>query len=101
MHTFDTIRYFAGVLLVVTLPPAVVWWFIIHPFVGFWRRVGARRALWANIVIMALGIVGLWFVRNPLVGRDCTPTFATRAMWRWLWAPSDTRPWPTTSAPGS
>lgn len=70
MHTLVTIRYFAGVLLVVMLPPAVVWWFIIHPFVGFWRRVGARRALWANIVIMALGIVGLWFVRNPLVGRD-------------------------------
>jgi protein-S-isoprenylcysteine O-methyltransferase Ste14 len=66
----DTIRYWVTVILVVWLPPAVVWWYIVHPFIGFWRRFGARRTLVANIVI-ALAIAGsLWSVRQPLVGRD-------------------------------
>ena len=26
--------------MVVSLPPALLLWVVIHPFVGFWRRVG-------------------------------------------------------------
>jgi len=66
----DRIRYLVGVLLVVSLPPAVVWWFVVHPFVGFWRRVGAKPAIWAVGIMMTAGMVGLWFIRRPLVGRD-------------------------------
>jgi len=66
----DTIRYYFAVILVAWLPPAVVWWYIVHPFVGFWRRFGARRALVANIVIALATGAGLWFLRRPLVGRD-------------------------------
>lgn len=35
-----TARYWIGVLLVVSMPPAILWWFVVHPFIGFWRRVG-------------------------------------------------------------
>jgi protein-S-isoprenylcysteine O-methyltransferase Ste14 len=66
----DTIRYWVTVILVVWLPPAVVWWYIVHPFIGFWRRFGARRTLVANIVIALAIAGGLWSVRQPLVGRD-------------------------------
>jgi protein-S-isoprenylcysteine O-methyltransferase Ste14 len=66
----DTIRYALGVLLVITLPPAIVWWFVIHPFVGFWRRVGARTAFRTNLILMLASIAALWLVRRPLVGAD-------------------------------
>lgn len=66
----DRFRYVVGVLLVIWLPPAVVWWYVVHPFVGFWRRVGARRAMWAVGTTMTAAMVGLWFLRRPLVGRD-------------------------------
>lgn len=66
----ERIRYFVGVLLVVTLPPAVVWWYVVHPLVDFWRRVGPRRSLWAVGIMMTASMVGLWFLREPLVGRD-------------------------------
>ncbi len=66
----DRFRYLVGVLLVVMLPPAVVWWYVVHPFVGFWRRVGARTAVWSVGVIMAASMVPLWLLRRPLVGRD-------------------------------
>jgi protein-S-isoprenylcysteine O-methyltransferase Ste14 len=66
----NRIRYLIGVLLVVTLPPAVVWWFVVHPFVGFWRHVGPKLAIRTVGALMTGGMVGLWFIRRPLVGPD-------------------------------
>ena len=36
----DTARYIVAVLVCIGLPPAIVHWLIIHPFVGFWRKRG-------------------------------------------------------------
>jgi protein-S-isoprenylcysteine O-methyltransferase Ste14 len=33
-------RHALAVLLVVSIPAAVLYWYLIHPFVGFWRRRG-------------------------------------------------------------
>lgn len=35
-----TIGYYLAALVVVTMPPAMLYWFLIHPFAGFWRRLG-------------------------------------------------------------
>lgn len=66
----NTARYVVGVLLVVSLPPALAWWFLLHPFVGFWRSLGARLAMTVIAGSMVLAAVGLYFLRAPLVGRD-------------------------------
>lgn len=65
-----TARYVLAVLLVISLPPAVFWWILIHPLVGVWRRLGVAASLWINGILMAGGYVGLWFARDALVGRD-------------------------------
>jgi len=65
-----TARYVLAVLLVVSVPPAVFWWILIHPLVGFWRRIGVAPTLWINGVLMVGGYVGLWLARGVLVGRD-------------------------------
>ncbi|MFV1987575.1 MAG: hypothetical protein ACC682_09840 [Gemmatimonadota bacterium] len=36
----DRIRYYGALLAVVSLPPAILYWLIVHPFVDVWRRVG-------------------------------------------------------------
>lgn len=64
----DTIRYVLGVLLVVGLPPAVVFWLLIHPLAAFWRKLGP----WVSYtfltgVCVALGGVG-YYVRDRLLG---------------------------------
>jgi protein-S-isoprenylcysteine O-methyltransferase Ste14 len=59
-----------GVLLVVGIPPGVAWWFLIHPFVGFWRRLGARTALATVALSMISTMVLLAMVRDRLMGRD-------------------------------
>jgi len=63
-------RYIVGVFLVVWLPPAVVWWIIVHPFVAFWRRLGAKLALSVVAVMMVALALALVPLRDALLGRD-------------------------------
>jgi len=63
-------RYIVGVFLVVWLPPAVVWWIIVHPFVAFWRRLGAKLALSVVAVMMVALALALSPLRDALLGRD-------------------------------
>lgn len=65
-----TARFILGALVMVALPPSLLWWFIIHPFVGFWRGVGVRPTFAILIVAQILGMVALYFVHEPLMGRD-------------------------------
>jgi protein-S-isoprenylcysteine O-methyltransferase Ste14 len=66
----DRARYIFAVLLVIGLPPALVWWFVIHPFVGFWRRVGVRITFTLIAVGFVASLIGLYRLRGPLVGAD-------------------------------
>lgn len=66
----DTARWVLGVLLVVMLPPAIVFWYLIHPFAAFWRRVGPGRTFTIVGSLCALLALGLYWVRESLMGRD-------------------------------
>lgn len=66
----DTARYVLAVLLVVSLPPAVIWWYIVHPFVGFWRKLGPSISLAILMVLLFGSMAGLYLIRDLLVGRD-------------------------------
>jgi len=65
-----TVRYWVGVLLVVSMPPAILWWFVVHPFIGFWRRLDARAAMWTVGLLMGGLILALVPLRRVLLGRD-------------------------------
>ncbi len=66
----NTFRYILAVLLVVGLPPGVAWWFVVHPFVGFWRRLGARVTMGVMVVFFAVSVAGLALIRDWLLGPD-------------------------------
>lgn len=66
----DGFRYVVGVLMAVTVPPAVVYWFVVHPFVGFWRRLGSRVALTLLGLGYAACLFGCWLLRDALLGQD-------------------------------
>jgi protein-S-isoprenylcysteine O-methyltransferase Ste14 len=64
------VRRVIAVMMVISLPPAILYWFIIHPFIGFWRRVGLR-ATYVFLMVFYLGsMVGLFLIRDKLLGRD-------------------------------
>ncbi|HSR14907.1 MAG TPA: isoprenylcysteine carboxylmethyltransferase family protein [Gemmatimonadales bacterium] len=65
-----TVRHFLGVLLVVTLPPALAYWFVIHPFAHRWRRLDVR-VTYSIVILLMIGLGSLLFItRATLLGRD-------------------------------
>lgn len=63
-------RYAIGAVLAISIPPAVAYWFIVHPFIAFWRRVGMRPALWFLGIFLCGSMAALYPFRDALLGRD-------------------------------
>lgn len=66
----DRFRFILGLLLVIALPPGLLWWFVVHPFVGFWRRRGTVVTMTVMTLFFLGGIGGLFVVRTKLMGPD-------------------------------
>ncbi len=70
MWTLDAIRYAIAWLLLVTGPGAVLFWFPVHPFVRFWRRIGYRWGYVAGLAVYLVSVVlGIIFA-PPLLSID-------------------------------
>jgi len=70
MRWLEQARYWMAVLFVISMPPALAWWLIIHPFVAFWRRLG-KAATFTIIWSFYFGsMFGLFFLREFFLGRD-------------------------------
>jgi protein-S-isoprenylcysteine O-methyltransferase Ste14 len=87
----DTARYVLGVMLVVGVPPAVFFWFAIHPLTRFWRRIGATASYLVLAAAFVLLCVVLYRVRLAILGRDLgtnwlliLPGFGLYALSGWI-----------------
>ena len=66
----DSTRYWLTVALLSTLPAAVLFWYLIHPFARVWRRLG-RTTTYVVVGMICLTVVALLFrVRDQLLGTD-------------------------------
>jgi protein-S-isoprenylcysteine O-methyltransferase Ste14 len=63
-------RYAIGTVLAITVPPAIAYWFIVHPFIAFWRRVGMKPAFWFLGIFLTGSMAALFPCRDALLGRD-------------------------------
>jgi len=63
----DTFRYGVAVIMVATFPPAFLLWFSVHPFIHFWRRLGATATYIVNIGWGLALIYALFSARGPLL----------------------------------
>jgi protein-S-isoprenylcysteine O-methyltransferase Ste14 len=63
----DSARHLLAVALLVVVPPALLFWFVVHPLVSFWRRLGPGRTLGIVGVLMGGLMFGLYRVRGPLL----------------------------------
>ena len=64
---WESIRYYPALFIVVTWPPALLFWFVVHPFVDFWRRVGPWITYAIVVSIMAVIAAGLFRIRDVLL----------------------------------
>ena len=73
----ETARYTVAVLLVITLPPALGWWFVVHPFVDFWRKIGMSITYVMMTVLYVAVVVALLQSRDALVLTDLGTNWIT------------------------
>jgi protein-S-isoprenylcysteine O-methyltransferase Ste14 len=58
----DTFRTVLAVVVWATIPPAFLYWYLIHPFAGYWRSVGPARTylVVAPVCLLLLGVLLRW-----------------------------------------
>ena len=64
----DRVAYWLAVVIMTALPPALLYWYLIHPLAAFWRRHGARVAFVVVGAICLSCLLLLWQVRDLLLG---------------------------------
>lgn len=70
MRILDAGRYFLGLWMTAFLPPAVLFWIVVHPLIGFWRRVGVARTYWILIPPMLMMTGAVFYLRAPIMAVD-------------------------------
>ncbi len=63
----ETVTYYLALICVVSIPPAIGYWYLIHPFAAAWRR----RGPWVTYLVVTppclLAAYGIWLLREPLL----------------------------------
>ena len=66
----NTFRHCLTLLMLMFMPGAVLFWFLIHPFVRFWRRLGLRRSMAVQFTLLAAYVAGVFLLRKTLLAVD-------------------------------
>lgn len=63
----DTVAYWLALLTILSLPAAILYWFLIHPFAGRWRQLG-RLPTYLIVISICIAVgYGFWLIREPLL----------------------------------
>jgi protein-S-isoprenylcysteine O-methyltransferase Ste14 len=63
----NSFRYGVALVGITLLPPSMLVWFIIHPLVGFWRKVGLLWTYLTITIAVLAGAGGLYSARRVLL----------------------------------
>ncbi len=60
-------RYIVALLVVATFPSGLLFWFVVHPFIGFWRRQGPKITYTVVIALLLAVATVLVLARGVLL----------------------------------
>src|SRR2546426_2184037 len=63
-------RYYLALLTLMIAPLVLLYWFLIHTFIAFWRRIGHRRTYWILLPILMMPAVSLFVMRMAFLAVD-------------------------------
>ncbi len=66
----DTARYVFALLLVMSLPPAILLWVVIHPYARFWRTLGPTWTYVALSPFVVGFMLAVFLARRSLLAID-------------------------------
>ncbi len=59
--------YYIALFTIVGVPPGILLWFLIHPFVNWWRKVGPVITYLAVTPVLVLIGTAIYLNRNPML----------------------------------
>lgn len=66
----DAFRHYVALVLVIFMPPVLLYWCLLHPWVVFWRRFSpaiSMTMLWSAVLLL---MAGLFLLRNHFLSQD-------------------------------
>jgi protein-S-isoprenylcysteine O-methyltransferase Ste14 len=81
MTILEAVRYYMALVVLVSFPPLLAFWLVIHPFVRTWRRLGPGVTYAVALTLIVLAGIGLFALRGPLLAVE----FGTLPV---LWLPA-------------
>lgn len=63
----ESVQYYLALLMLIFATPMFTVWFVIHPFVHFWRRLGVGRSYMILAVYLTLFVMVLYWARDDLL----------------------------------
>ncbi|MFQ5825266.1 MAG: methyltransferase family protein [bacterium] len=64
------VRYIIALIVLLSLPPSIMLWLMIHPFARFWRKLGPGWTYGLLGVPVAIVMVGLFLARDSLLATE-------------------------------
>ena len=74
---FTQLRYGIALFLVVFAPASVMFWVLVHPLAGFWRRVGYRWGYAAGFALSIAMALAAYLTRGWIAATDLGPYMFT------------------------
>jgi protein-S-isoprenylcysteine O-methyltransferase Ste14 len=65
--TMDAVRYYLALAMLMFLPGGLLYWFSVHPFIRFWRKVGPWLTLAVHYLMVFALAAGVFLARAPLL----------------------------------
>ena len=63
----DSVRYYIALFLVAVMPGVFLYWFSVHPWVRFWRKVGPYLTTGIHVGLIVVLAAGVILIREPLL----------------------------------
>lgn len=73
----DAVRYWLTLIMIMGLAPGILFWYAIHPFSRFWRRVGPVGTYTVLMIPSGLVMYGFFLVREPMLAVDFGTSYLT------------------------
>ena len=63
----DNVRFTVALLAIVVYPSMLVFWFLVHPFVRYWRKVGPALTYTVTLTTLTVIGAGMYSFRNAIL----------------------------------
>jgi len=84
----DATAYWLALVTVIAVPPFAVFWFFVHPFTSFWRKLGPAKAYPTLFAVVVVIMVIMYQFRAPLLRIHFAVTWPLTALAITLFAAS-------------